>query len=70
MSGWAGDSGGMKHVKMRLPGMAGTTAQLRWEFTQDGGGICSDVRPGHDCGVFIDNIVIKSEKIATTTPTP
>ena len=70
MSAWAGDSGGMKHVKMRLPGMAGSTTQLRWEFTQDGGGICSDVRPGHDCGVFIDNIVLKSEKIATTTPTP
>jgi hypothetical protein len=70
MSAWAGDSGGMKHVKMRLPGMAGSTAQLRWEFTQDGSGICSDVRPGHDCGVFIDNIVLKSEKLATTTPTP
>ena len=70
MSAWAGDSGGIKHVKMRLPGMAGTTTQLRWEFTQDGGGICSDVRPGHSCGVFIDNIVLKSEKLATTTPTP
>ncbi|MCU1283127.1 MAG: glycosyl hydrolase, repeat-containing protein [bacterium] len=65
MSAWAGDSAGMKHVKLRLPGMAGTTVQLRWEYTQDGGGICSDVRPGHDCGVLIDNIVMKSEKLAT-----
>jgi hypothetical protein len=64
MSAWAGDSGGMKHVKLRLPGMAGSTVQLRWEFTQDGGGTCSDVRPGHSCGVFVDNIVMKSEKIA------
>ncbi len=64
MSVWAGDSGGMKHVKLRLPGMAGSTVQLRWEYTQDGGGICSDVRPGHNCGVFVDNIVMKSETIA------
>jgi hypothetical protein len=65
MSAWAGDSGGVKHVKLRLPGMAGTTVQLRWEYTQDGGGICSDVRPGHDCGVLVDNIVMRSEKLAT-----
>ena len=45
--------------------MAGTTVQMRWEFTQDSGGICSDVRPGHDCGVLFDNIVMKSEKIVT-----
>ncbi|HWE30241.1 MAG TPA: hypothetical protein VHB97_19680, partial [Polyangia bacterium] len=67
MSAWAGDSGGMRHVKMRLPGMAGSTVQLRWEFTQDGGGTCADVRPGHSCGVFIDNIVMNSEKLATPT---
>jgi hypothetical protein len=60
MSVWAGDSQGVKHVHMRLPGMAGSTAQLRWEYTQDSGGICSDVRPGHSCGVLVDNIVIKS----------
>jgi hypothetical protein len=64
MSAWAGDSGGIKHVKVRLPGMAGTTVQLRWEYAQDAGGICSDVRPDHDCGVLVDNIVMKSEKIA------
>ena len=63
MSMWAGDSQGFKHVKMRLLGMAGTTAQLRFEFAQDGGGICSDVRPGHVCGVAIDNIVVNSVKI-------
>ncbi|MDB4964699.1 MAG: glycosyl hydrolase, repeat-containing protein [Myxococcales bacterium] len=65
MSAWAGDSAGLKHVKLRLPGMAGTTVQLRWEYAQDGGGICSDVRPGHNCGVLVDNIVMRSEKLAT-----
>jgi hypothetical protein len=60
MAVWAGDSQGVQHVHMRLPGMAGSTAQLRWEYTQDSAGICSDVRPGHSCGVLVDNIVIKS----------
>jgi hypothetical protein len=60
MSAWAGDSHGVQHVHMRLPGMAGSTFQLRFEYTQDGGGICSDVRPGHSCGVLVDNLVIKS----------
>ncbi|MGZ3443252.1 MAG: hypothetical protein ACXVDD_27210, partial [Polyangia bacterium] len=65
MSAWAGDSAGVKHVKLRLPGMAGTRVQLRWEYTQDAGGSCSDVRPGHSCGVLVDNIVMRSEKLAT-----
>ena len=64
MSAWAGDSQGWQHVHMRLPGMAGTTAQLRFEYTQDSGGICSDIRPGHSCGVAFDNLVIKSVTIA------
>jgi hypothetical protein len=60
MSAWAGFSGGMQHVHMRMPGMAGTTFQLRFEFTQDGIGICTDVgRPG-PCGVLFDNVVIKA----------
>ena len=28
--------GRVQHVRMRLPGMAGTIAQLRFEYTQDG----------------------------------
>ncbi|HEX3531738.1 MAG TPA: hypothetical protein VH988_32155 [Thermoanaerobaculia bacterium] len=60
MSSWAGFSNGVKHVHLRLPGMAGTTAQLRFEYTQDSFGICSDVRPGHSCGVLVDNIVVKN----------
>ncbi|HJZ88105.1 MAG TPA: hypothetical protein VKN99_23185 [Polyangia bacterium] len=60
MSAWAGDSGGIQHVRLRLPGMAGTTAQLRFEYTQDANGICSDLRPEHSCGVMVDNIVVKS----------
>jgi hypothetical protein len=54
MSMWAGFSNGPKHVHLRLPGMAGTTVQLRFEFAQDGGGICTDVRPTHaDCGISV-----------------
>jgi uncharacterized repeat protein (TIGR01451 family) len=60
MSVWAGDSGGVKHVHMKLPGMAGSTAQLRFEFTQDSFGTCADVRPGHTCGVLVDNLVVAS----------
>src|SRR5205814_7071165 len=44
MALWSGDSGGFQHVRMRLPGMAGASMQLRFEYTQDGNGICSDVR--------------------------
>ena len=62
MSVWAGDSQGFKHVRMRLPGMAASTVQLRFEYTQDSFAICSDVRPGHTCGVSVDNIVVKSVK--------
>jgi len=60
MAAWSGDSHGFKHVHLRLPGMAGAPAQLRFEYTQDGGAICSDIRPGHSCGVMIDNVVVKS----------
>jgi hypothetical protein len=62
MSAWAGDSQGFKHVRMRLPGMAGSTVQLRFEYTQDETATCGDVRPGHACGVTVDNIVVKSVK--------
>jgi hypothetical protein len=40
--------------------MAGSTVQLRFEYTQDEFGICSDVRPGHTCGVSFDNLVVNS----------
>jgi hypothetical protein len=60
MSAWSGFSNGSQHVHMKLPGMAGSRAQLRFEFAQDQVGICSDVRPGHACGVSIDNIVMRS----------
>jgi hypothetical protein len=62
MSVWAGDSGGPMHVRMRLPGMANTTAQLRFEYTQDGIATCLDVGGGPVCGVSVDNIVIRSVK--------
>ena len=63
MSAWAGDSGGWKHVTMRLPGMQGSTVQLRFEYTQDSFGTCADLRSG-PCGVAVDNIVVKSHALA------
>jgi hypothetical protein len=66
MSAWAGDSGGLRHVRMRLPGMQGRTAQLRFEFTQDPIFDCTALRPGTQCGVFVDNVVVKS--IVSATP--
>jgi hypothetical protein len=61
MSAWAGDSGGIRRVRMRLPGMQGSVAQLRFEFTQDSLFTCLDVRPGSaGCGVFIDNVSVNS----------
>lgn len=60
LSAWAGYSNGVKPVKLRLPGMQGSTVQMRWEYTQDSGGTCADIRPGHSCGVLVDNIVMKS----------
>ncbi len=75
MSLWAGDSQGFKHVFLRIPGMQGTTVQLRPDYTQDSSGICSDVRPGHTCGVMIDNIVVrsvvtKSDELSSISLTP
>jgi hypothetical protein len=66
MSAWAGDSHGFQHVRLRLPGMGGSTVQLRFEFTQDSSLSCADVRPGHACGVMFDNLVMKS--VVLTTP--
>jgi hypothetical protein len=60
MSVWSGDSSGFQHVHLRLPGMAGSTAGFRFEYQQTAGGICSTVRPGHACGVLVDNVVVKS----------
>ncbi|HMF95911.1 MAG TPA: sialidase family protein [Vicinamibacterales bacterium] len=60
MSAWAGDSHGFQHVHMKLPGMNGSRAQLRFEFTQDSLFDCTAVRPGTACGVMVDNIVIKN----------
>jgi hypothetical protein len=73
---WSGDSQGFKHVSMVLPGMQGTTVQLRPDFTQDGSLTCTNLRPTHTlCGVSIDNIVMKSvvtksDELARITLTP
>jgi hypothetical protein len=67
MSVWAGDSQGVKHVRMRLPGMAGTIVQLRFEYTQDGSATCLDVGGGPVCGVSVDNLVMRSVR-STAAP--
>jgi hypothetical protein len=54
---------------MRLPGMAGTVAQLRFEFTQDGSATCLDVGGGPVCGVSVDNLVMRSVH-ASAAPVP
>ena len=62
-SAWSGTSNGMQHVTIRLPGMAGSSAQLRFEYTQDQFGTCKDVRVSStSCGVLVDNIVVRSIK--------
>jgi hypothetical protein len=68
MSAWAGDSGGMQHVRMVLPGMQGSTVQFRFEYTQDSNTTCADLRPGRTCGVAIDNFVVRSNR-AVAQPT-
>jgi len=76
ISAWSGSSGGRHfdsgfggflhnppvplHVHMKLPGMAATNAQLRFEYTQDSAGTCLDVGGGPVCGVQVDNIVVQS----------
>jgi hypothetical protein len=68
MSVWAGDSGGMQHVRLRLPGTAGTLAQLRFEYTQDFIGTCLDLGRGPICGVSFDNLVVKSVRSVAQPP--
>jgi hypothetical protein len=69
MSAWAGNSGGWRHVRMQLPGMAGSTVQFRFEYTQDSIGTCTDVRPASTvCGVAVDNFKVQSVR-AVTPPT-
>ena len=49
-----------QHVHLRLPGMAGSTVQLRFEYTQDGAATCADTAHAGDCGVAVDNLVVKN----------
>jgi len=61
ISAWAGDSAGLKHVHMKLNGMAGRSIRLWWEFTQDANLTCDDVRPAaRACGVLFDSVVVQS----------
>jgi hypothetical protein len=68
MSAWSGNSNGLRHVHLELPGMAGSQFQLRFEYAQDQFGLCTDVRPGHVCGVSLDNVVIRN--VISVAPSP
>jgi hypothetical protein len=76
ISMWSGLSNGFQHVSMKFDGMAGDTVQLRPDFTQDGSGTCTNIRPTDtSCGVMIDNIVmnavtLKSDELSTITLRP
>ncbi len=78
MSAWSGDSTtvsgnntGFLHVHMLFPGMAGSTAQLRFEYAQDSSGICTDVRPSSlNCGVLVDNVSVRNLTYAAPTAAP
>ena len=61
MSVWSGDSVGTKHVYMKLPGTgtAGKSIQLRFEYTEDSSGACTDNGYAAPCGVGVDNIVVR-----------
>ena len=48
--------------------MAGTIAQLRFEYAQDEFASCADVRPGHSCGVIVDNVKVQRVKSAPKQP--
>jgi hypothetical protein len=64
MSVWAGSSDGKtKKVKLTIPGIAGRSVQLRFEYTQDANTTCADLRPGATCGVSVDNIKVQSAKL-------
>ena len=67
MSVWGGYSGGWQHVRMKLPGVAGSTLQLRWEYTQDPNGTGANVNPSVPlAGVAVDNIVMQSVSLMAT----
>ena len=59
---WAGFSNGFKHVTMKFngQGMVGRKLQIRWEYTEDGSGICTSVLHPTPCGVGIDNVVLSN----------
>ena len=61
MSVWSGDSRGAQHVSMRFPGagMTGRAIQLRFEYTEDSFGDCTDSGSSAPCGVALDNIVLQ-----------
>jgi hypothetical protein len=67
LSAWSGNSragnaepNGYRHVHLKLPGMAGSTAKLSFDYTQDDGFDCTSPRPGDACGVLVDNVVVQS----------
>jgi len=71
MSAWSGYSNGWKHVSMKLPGMAGKTFQLRFEYAQDSGGTGHNTHGTYPTsGVAMDNLVIKSVHLVNANHPP
>ncbi len=60
--GWAGDSGGWKHVHLRIAGLANHTFQPRFSMA-------SDQSVGAS-GVWVDNVLIKSVTMGCGSCTP
>jgi hypothetical protein len=67
MSVWAGYSAGLVHVSMKFPGagMAGRSVQLRFEYTQDASGTCTNSGFPSPCGVAIDNVLLRYATLGT-----
>src|SRR5438105_4122468 len=59
-AGGGADANGFRHVHLKLPGMAGSSALLSFEFTQDDSFTCTSPRPGDTCGVLVDNVDVQS----------
>ncbi len=73
MSVWSGPSNGTQHISMRFPvnGMTGRTIQLRFEYTQDASGLCTDNGAGRGpCGIAIDNVKLNVVPLVAATCIP
>ena len=73
MSVWSGKSNGVEHISMEFPGagMTGRSVQIRFEYTQDGFGVCTDLGAGRGpCGIGVDNVNFSVVPLISSTCTP